>query len=125
MVKLIIRDDDLCYYSKVDDIERIYKEIEGFPISFATIPTVTDVSTVGACPDTRGNTVPRWIGDNKALSYWLKEKLRKKEIDVLMHGISHGYSFVQGKRLAEMQWRKELNLKNEIAEQKNKIRNLT
>ena len=105
MVKLAIRDDDTNFFTKVEDLESVYKDFNRFPISFAVIPSVLDVSTKGACPDTKGNTIPRYVGDNKPLIDWLKEKLKKNESDVLLHGINHNYKIIDGVRTAEMQWR--------------------
>ncbi len=105
MVKLIIRDDDMNYFTKVDDIKRIYKELHGFPISFAVILTVLDVSTMGACPDTKGNTTPRYVGDNIELVNWIKCEYEKGNVDILLHGITHSYKYHKGKRLFEMHWR--------------------
>ena len=124
MVKLAIRDDDMNFFTKVEDIEEVYREIPDFPVSFAVIPTVTDVSTVGKCPDTRGNTEPRWVGDNDKLVVWLKQKLSQGQTDVLFHGITHGYKFIEGKRYAEMQWRKEPDLAEKIGMIKSQMETL-
>lgn len=124
MVKIAIRDDDMNFFTKVEDVEKVYEPIKGFPVSFAVIPMVTDVSTKGRCSDTRGNIVPRWVGNNSELVVWLKEKVLKGQADVLLHGITHGYVFVNKKRYAEMQWRKETNLKDEIALQRNRLSEL-
>lgn len=121
MVKLAIRDDDLNFFTKVDDLEKVYGPISYFPISYAVIPTVMDVSTVGKCPETRGNSMPMWIGENHDICNWLKEKLRRNECDILMHGITHSYHFVNGNRKAEMEWRNEQNLCQEIKELKTKM----
>ena len=121
MVKLAIRDDDLNFFTKVEDIIDIYKEISPFPISFATIPRVKDVSTKGLCPDTRGNNIPRNLLDNAPLTAWLKDGLQKKDLDVLLHGITHDYKFINGKRLAEMEWRKEDCLSAELASYKQEL----
>jgi hypothetical protein len=121
MVKLAIRDDDLNYFTKVEDILSVYKEIKSFPISFAVIPMVTDVSTKGACLDTKGNTVPRRLLDNKEMVFWLKDRLREESIDVLIHGITHEYHSVDGKRLAEMEWRDEDCLSAELSFHVNEI----
>ena len=104
MVKLVLRDDDCNYFTKIKDIEDVYREIPFFPISFAVVPTVMDVSTIGACSDTKGNTVPRFLGDNIELCDWLKLKYHKGKCDILMHGITHSY-VTKPKRLAEMEWR--------------------
>lgn len=121
MVKLAIRDDDMNFFTKVEDIIEVYKEIPDFPVSFAVISTVTDVSTMGNCPDTKGNQTPRWVGDNLELISWLKIRLNEGKADVLFHGITHGYKFQDGKRLAEMQWRKEKNLAVEIRDLKKRL----
>ena len=119
-VKLAIRDDDMNFFTRVEDIEYVYQDISSFPVSFAVIPTVTDVSTLGKCSDTKGNQIPRWVGDNEELISWLKKKLVENRVDVLLHGITHGYMFKKGKRRAEMQWRTEPNLAEEICEMKKK-----
>ena len=123
-VKLAIRDDDVNFFTKVEDIEELYQDIPGFPVSFAVIPTVTDVSTMGNCSDTMGNQTPRWVGDNGKLIEWLKQKLNAKKADVLLHGITHGYMFQDGKRLAEMQWRKEDELSIEIRDLKKRLEDI-
>lgn len=117
-VKLIIRDDDMNFFTKVEDIESVYSKIENFPISFAVIPCVTDVSTTGNCPDTKGNETPQWVGGNVELITWLRERIKLGKADVLMHGITHQYKFIEGKRLAEMQWRDEAELADEICKYK-------
>ena len=71
MVKLAIRDDDTNFFTKVEDLEKVYNEFNGFPISFAIVPHIMDVSTKGSCPDTKGNTVPRNIDENQELCNWL------------------------------------------------------
>lgn len=118
MVKLAIRDDDMNFFTRVEDVERVYKDISFFPVSYAVIPQVMDVSTYGNCPDTKGNKTPRWVGDNKELVEWLSEKLKKGRADALLHGITHQYIMVNGLRQSEMLWRKEPELAVEIAHQK-------
>lgn len=124
MIKLIIRDDDLNYFTKVDDVEKIYSDISFFPISFAVIPMVMDVSTRGACSDTKGNKTPMWIGDNIELCNWVKSGIEKGNADVLLHGITHSYKYLNGKRHAEMEWRNESNLSEEICEIRKRLETL-
>ncbi len=126
MVKLAIRDDDLNFFTKVEDLEHIYKDFEDFPISFAVVPMVLDVSTKGSCLDTNGNTIPRYIGDNKEIVSWVKRKVQDGKCDVLLHGIHHSYQFTkEGAKLAEMQWRdRQPDLVEEIVKYKNMLSNL-
>lgn len=114
MAKLIIRDDDMNFFTKLEDVERVYSEIREIPVSFAVIPMVTDVSTYGNCPDTKGNAVPRDVLENTHLVSWIKDNLKNGKCDVLMHGITHGYKFISEHRLAEMEWRDEPDLADKI-----------
>lgn len=122
MVKIVIRDDDMNFFTNVKDIEMVYKDFNGFPISFAIIPYVVDVSTVGACPDTKGNSCPKDIAGNIELVEWLKVKLKSNSCDVLLHGIRHNYKFLGNKKLAEMQWRdNQANLAQLIKTEKDRL----
>lgn len=104
MVKLIIRDDDCNYFTRPEDIEKVYSELPGFPVSFAVVPTVTDC--YGGCPETKGNVTPMPVSENIALIAYLKEKFHKGECDLLLHGITHGYKFkTDGTKIPEMIWR--------------------
>ena len=122
MIKLAIRDDDANYFTKVSDLESIYKELSFFPISFAVVPYVTDV--LGGCPDTFGNSTPRWVGDNRELIDWLKCKVEKGECDILMHGISHEYHLDDMVKIPEMIWRKDEDLKNRVSIAKHEMESL-
>lgn len=104
MVKLIIRDDDANFFTKAEDLEKVYNRISDFLVTFAVIPTVTDV--IGGCPETKGNETPRFVGDNKELVEYFTKKLKDGECDVVMHGITHGYKYTaQGVKIPEMIWR--------------------
>lgn len=106
MVQLIIRDDDLNYFNRPEDIERAYSRMPDIPVSFACVPYVMDLSTRGACPETNGNKVPRPFGDNAALVNYIKKGIKEGRYDVLLHGYSHEYKFDSaGNRYPEMVWR--------------------
>lgn len=102
MTPLILRDDDLNFFSKVDDIETVYSNIPYFPISFAVVPRVLDLSSVGACSDTRDNKTPMPIHENPEIVRYIKKRLKDGRADVLLHGQTHGYFFPNGKRTPEM-----------------------
>ena len=126
MVKLAIRDDDMNFFTKVEDIEFVYKDFYEFPISFAVVPYVIDVSTKGACPDTKGNKEPKDVAENKELVLWVRQKIKKGKCDVLLHGIHHSYKFADsGKKLAEMQWRNnQFNLDESLRLEKDRLSKL-
>lgn len=116
MIKLALRDDDVNFFTKTEDLISVYKELNNFPVSYAVIPTVLDVSTVGLCPETRGNMVPRYIGDNSELCSFLTSELSKEKCDILLHGITHEYKFLNGIRMAEMEWRKDEDNLSELVQ---------
>ncbi len=126
MVKLIIRDDDVSYFTCPNDLREVYaaEEFNGFPISFAAIPMVMDISTKAACPETKGNTVPQWIGKNNPLVDYLSNLASHGLADILLHGITHSYKVDDGKRLAEMQWRDEPDLEDKICEYRSRMSQL-
>lgn len=118
MVKLIIRDDDCNFFTHPEDIEKVYRIIPDFPVSFAVVPTVTDV--YGGCPETKGNKIPMPIGENQELVSYLKNRFDNKKCDILLHGITHGYKFKpDGNKIPEMAWREqEFDLSENIKKQK-------
>lgn len=98
-IRFAIRDDDTNYFTRPDDLEKVYGKIWGIcPISIAAVP-------FHAC--TKSGAIPKefWagdeifpIGENKELVKFLKRKIREKEISVMLHGYSHkdyknGYEF--------------------------------
>lgn len=106
MIKLAIRDDDMNFFTNVEELEKIYGGFNNFPISYAVVPYVLDVSTRGACPDTKGNEIARDVAENKVLVDWVCRGIKNGTCDVLLHGIHHSYKFTEkGEKLAEMQWR--------------------
>lgn len=118
MVKLIIRDDDCNYFTRPEDIERAYSRLDDIPVSFAVVPTVTDV--FGGCPETKDNNTPMPVGDNQELVDYLKKRFSDRSCDILLHGITHGYHFdSKGKKIPEMVWRdKDPDLTEKIKKQK-------
>lgn len=106
MVKLIIRDDDCNFFTRPEDLDYVYRSIPDFPVTFAVVPEVTDVR--GGCPETEGNMTPRFVGDNRELAEYLREKLFSGKCDVVLHGICHGYRIKSsGEKIPEMIWRND------------------
>lgn len=77
MVQLLIRDDDLNYFNRPEDILKAYSRMPDLPISFACVPYVMDLSTVGNCPETNGNKIPRAIGENKVLVDYINKGIKE------------------------------------------------
>lgn len=123
MIEIAIRDDDMNFFTKVEDLTKIYKDFNHFPISYAVIPRVLDVSTQGSCSDTNGNTTPQDIAYNKGLVEWVRQEIKNGTCDILLHGVNHNYKITSnGDKLAEMQWRdKEVNLAELLRKEKERL----
>jgi len=113
MMKFIVRDDDLNYFSRPEDIEGWYRPIfeMDIPVAFSTIPFVVPGSPHlyhGQQPEMK----PYAFGQNKELSEYLR---RNPLIEVTQHGYSHepggtGFEYRRGEDMEAqtLEGRKEL-----------------
>lgn len=96
MKSLIIRDDDLSYWTNPDDIEKIYKPLfdRKIKISFATIPFAVQMFNAGNFDtfyqDENNSTA---IGENQDIVDYIKEKIDDGLVEIMLHGYNHLYSF--------------------------------
>ena len=96
MKDLIIRDDDISYWTSVEEVDSKYRDYfeRGIKISFAVIPCASkmynlgDISTFYQDQDNS-----KWIGDNIDLVKYLKEKINKGLVEIMLHGYNHLYNF--------------------------------
>lgn len=118
--KLIIRDDDLSYFTNKKDLSYLYDEIwDSFPIHFAIVPKIGNV--LGAVPLKILKNHKKdfyWIGENKELVLFLKQKIKQGKIKIWQHGFTHkNYGkFYELERKDEMQIYKDLKQGKEYLE---------
>ncbi len=99
MKYLVIRDDDLSYWSEVKDIDFIYKPLfeRGIKVSFAVIPKAVRMYNAGnfdlMYQDEYSAT---FIGENKDLVKYIKERIDEGLIEIMLHGYNHLYSLRVG-----------------------------
>ncbi|MFA5776872.1 MAG: DUF2334 domain-containing protein [Parcubacteria group bacterium] len=90
-MKLMLRDDDLSYFTKVSQIEFAYGDIwDRIPINFAVIPNVGLVSgaiPMQLCMENKNENYP--IAMNKELVYFLKTKIKEGKVKIYQHGLTH------------------------------------
>lgn len=106
-MKFAIRDDDICYFTKPQQLEKIYSKIwDKIPISLSMVP-------FQAC--TKSGALPEeyWQGDrtfpidkNKELVEFLRKKIKEGKVSIMLHGYSHkdykgSYEFVAGANLSQ------------------------
>lgn len=93
---LIIRDDDLSFWTTVEEIDNLYKPLfqKKIKISFATIPFSVQMFNAGNFEtfyQDEHSAMP--IGENKAIIEYLKEKISDGLVEIMLHGYNHLYSF--------------------------------
>ena len=96
MKDLIIRDDDISYWTSVEEIDFIYRDLfdKGIKISFAVIPYAAKMYNLGD-PHTfyQDENDSKWVGENTKLVKYLKEKIDKGLVEIMLHGYNHLYCF--------------------------------
>jgi hypothetical protein len=111
-----IRDDDTSFFTKPEDLEAVYRPFwSQIPISLAVVPfTVAShrdvVFSIGA---SGRQTFP--FGENGELVAYLKERLQRREIEVMMHGFTHEYRRTRRGWLSEYVWKGEHQLHTETS----------
>lgn len=106
-MRFALIDHDTNYFTKPEQLENVYGKIwDKIPISLSVVP-------FHAC--TKSGAIPQeyWegdrifpIGENRKLVNFLKKKIEKNIVSILMHGYSHkdydnGYEFEVGENLYE------------------------
>ncbi|MDD5433087.1 MAG: hypothetical protein PHE77_00275 [Candidatus Pacebacteria bacterium] len=130
IIKIAIRDDDLSFYSKQEDIDLIYGRYFGrIPISFAVIPFVCEVGQIDQNIKGRGKTLN--VGDKKyniglnlGLVEYMENKINNNNIYLSLHGYDHKYIFKNRNYLGECLWKDKKTLEKELAGGKNHIESL-
>lgn len=89
-MKFLIRDDDTCGFTKVEELKKCYDEI------WPEIPVCLSVTPfrIPGCSDVvpeeyYGSTTPIPLAENSDIVAFLKEGLNKKYIDIALHGYHH------------------------------------
>jgi len=90
-VALVIRDDDISFFTNPEKLKLIYSNAwdRGFKISFGTIPAHRAVNNLNVPPEFRGklNFYPIYL--NRELIRYLKSIISKGRADVVQHGFCH------------------------------------
>ena len=95
MSSLIIRDDDLSYWTRPTEIEKVYKPIfdKKVKVSFATIPFSVKMYNAGNFNTFYQALEEKPIGENKEIINYIKEKIKENLVEIMLHGYNHLYSF--------------------------------
>lgn len=92
-MKFAIRDDDVSYWTKPEEIETVYKNLwqKGIKVSFSVIPFAVQSFNMGDFNNFYQDDKPTPLHKNKELVEYLREKLKLGEISIMLHGYTHHY----------------------------------
>ena len=124
-MKFAIRDDDTSFFTNPEELEQAYDFIKEGCISLSIVPyTVpshkSDVFTYGK--DIKYDYYD--IAENKELILYLQDKISKGRYSPLLHGYSHEYKLVKRKWVAEMLWKDQARLQDELEKGKKHLEKL-
>lgn len=116
-----IRDDDTSFFTKPEELEKAYDFIEKGPISLSVVPYTVLIHKDSVFPYgmLTGNRKYNPLDENKELVDYLSKSIKAGKYDVLMHGYTHEYKYINNQWVAEMKWKGEEQLNKELFEGKN------
>jgi len=89
-MKFIIRDDDTCALTSVNELELCYRYIKGeIPVCLSVTPFMIPGDFFNVKYEDRNKQIP--LGTNPELVSFLKEGIHNGSLDVAMHGYTHIY----------------------------------
>jgi predicted deacetylase len=98
-MKVAIRDDDTCYFTPPDALERVYRDVwDRVPVCLAVVPFAVGYERAGIPQEhwQSGEIFP--LGRHTALVAALRELVMRKRATIALHGCTHqdfpdGYEF--------------------------------
>lgn len=113
MSAFVLRDDDLSYWTDINEIDYLYKDLfdKGIKISFATIPKSIRSKNLGDFKtfyQLKGSDT--LIHKNVDLVMYIKDLLKKDRIEIMLHGYNHNYYLKSRNKLYEATFENKKNL---------------
>ena len=108
MHKIILRDDDTNYFTKVQHLERLLALLpDNATMVLGAVPWQRP-SVCGCVPSYYWSEVESLydIADNHKLVRFLQDMISKKKVVIALHGIEHHYYYVSGKFVPEFYYRR-------------------
>jgi hypothetical protein len=104
-MRFAIRDDDTCYFTAPEQLDRVYRRLPGIPVSLAVTPFALQSFHLGDPARFRQGREPHVIERNHDLVAHLREGVQSGRYTILCHGFSHEYHHVDNKWIPECVWK--------------------
>lgn len=124
-MKFAIRDDDTSFFTKPSELEAAYDFIVKGCISLSVVPYTVPIHKDNVFPYGEGIDYGFYdIDSNPELLDYLRNQAANGKYDILLHGYSHEYSKVNGIWTAEMIWKSQQQLEQELTKGKRHLEEL-
>ncbi|MBM3810189.1 MAG: DUF2334 domain-containing protein [Acidimicrobiia bacterium] len=122
-MRFAIRDDDTCYFTKPEELERVWGRVLPYaPVSLAITPFALQAFHLGNLERFYQGSTPEPLANNTGLVQWLREHLETGSISVMCHGSTHEYKRVSKRRLIqEYVWKSRERLALETQQAKDHL----
>jgi len=93
MAAILLRDDDINYFTSVENLEEVYSALwsrnNPVPVALAVVPFQTGCQS-GAIPDHAEDSSELFpIGENEELVEYLRDRISEGSVSIMQHGFSH------------------------------------
>jgi hypothetical protein len=98
-VKVAIRDDDTCYFTRPEVLERVYHDVwDRVPVCLATVPFAMGYKRKGIPQEHWHSSEAFALERNSDLVAFLRNRLAERQVTIALHGYTHqdypnGYEF--------------------------------
>ncbi|MFI5178557.1 MAG: DUF2334 domain-containing protein [Vicinamibacterales bacterium] len=89
-MKIAVRDDDTCFFTSPDDLERVYGDVwQRVPVCLATVPFAVGYPRAGI-PEAEWHTARQHpLEQNTELVRWLRRRTGEGRVSIALHGYTH------------------------------------
>jgi hypothetical protein len=89
-VKVALRDDDTCYFTAPEALERVYHDVwDRLPVCLATVPFAIGYERAGIPREQWHSGRAFALDENRALSAFLREQVARRRATIALHGYTH------------------------------------
>ena len=98
-MKIALRDDDTCFFTSPETLERVYHDVwDRLPVCLATVPFAIGYERKGIPEEHWHSGVSFPLAENAALVPFLKQQIGAGRVTIALHGYTHedypdGYEF--------------------------------
>ena len=114
-MKIAIRDDDTCFFTRPEDIKQAYSFVTKGCVSLSIIPYAYPIHKDDVFPYGE-NISPGYydISNNIQLIDHIRQGVREEKYEILLHGFTHEYKKIGDDWKAEMIWKDRDQMEKEL-----------